>query len=121
MGIVVQIIKDDATIKDIINDVVPGKVFVIVIGIESENGATPDFDCALATESMFLAAHGVGLGARIYEGPTGNINSKKEQFQIPSGYKVVMVLRIGNIDKSVDAVSAATPRKKFEEVVNYKK
>jgi hypothetical protein len=33
----------------------------------------------------------------------------------------VVVLRIGNIDKSVDAVSAATPRKKPEEVINYKK
>jgi len=115
------VIKDEASMKEIVNDVVPGNVLIIVSGIESENGATPDFDCALATESMFLAAHGIGLGARIYEGPTGNINSKKEQFQIPSGYKVVMVLRIGNIDKSVDAVSAATPRKKFEEVVNYKK
>jgi nitroreductase len=115
------VIKDDASMKEIISDVVPGNVLIIVSGIESENGATPDFDCALATESMFLAAHGVGLGARIYEGPTGNINSKKEQFQIPSGYKVVMVLRIGNIDKSVDAVSAASSRKKFEEVVNFKK
>ena len=74
-----------------------------------------------STESMFVAAHSLGLGARIYGSPTGNINSKKEQFQIPSGYKVDMVLRIGNIDKSVDAVLAATPRKKFEEVVNYKK
>jgi len=115
------VIKDEATMKEIINEVVPGNVLIIVSGIESENGTTPDFDCALATESMFFAAHGVGLGARIYEGPTGNINSKKEMFQIPSGYKAVIVLRIGNIDKSVDAVSSATPRKKFEEVVNYKK
>ena len=115
------VIKDDATMKDIISDVVPGNVLVIVSGIESESGTTPDFDCALATESMFLAAHGVGLGARIYGSPTGNINSKREFFQIPSGYKAVIVLRIGNVDKSVDAVSAATPRKKFEEVVNYKK
>jgi nitroreductase len=115
------VIKDEATMKEIINDVVPGNVLIIVSGIESESGITPDFDCGLATESMFLAAHGQGLGARIYGSPTGNINSKKELFQIPSGYKVVMVLRIGNIDKSVDAVSAATPRKKFEEVVNVKK
>ena len=115
------VIKDEATMKEIVNDVVSGNVLVIVSGIESETGTTPDFDCALATESMFLAAHGVGLGARIYGSPTGNINSKREFFQIPSGYKAVIVLRIGNIDKSVDAVSAATPRKKFEEVVNYKK
>jgi nitroreductase len=107
--------------KEIINDVVPGNVLIIVSGIESENGTTPDFDCGLATENMFVAAHGVGLGARIYDSPTGKINSKKDLFLIPSGYKAVMVLRIGNTDKSVDAVSAATPRKKFEEVVNYKK
>jgi nitroreductase len=115
------VIKDETTMKEIVNDVVSGNVLVIVSGIESETGTTPDFDCGLATESMFLAAHGQGLGARIYGSPTGNINSKKELFQIPSGYKAVMVLRIGNTDKTVDAVSAATPRKKFEEVVNYKK
>lgn len=115
------VIKDEPTMKEIINNVVVGNVLVIVSGIESEGGKTPDFDCGLATESMFLAAHGLGLGARIYGSPTGNINSKKEQFQIPSGYKAVVVLRIGNIEKSVDGVSGATPRKKAEEVINYKK
>jgi nitroreductase len=115
------VIKDEATMKEIINNVVPGNILVIVSGIESEGGTTPDFDCGLATESMFVAAHSLGLGARIYGGPAGNINSKKELFQIPSGYKAVVALRIGNIDKSVDAVSAATPRKKPEEVINYKK
>ena len=115
------VIKDEASMKEIVNDVVPGNVLVVISGIESENGSTPDFDCALATESMFVAAHSLGLGARIYASSTGKINSNKEQFQIPSGYKAVIVLRIGNTDKTVDAVSAATPRKKFEEVVNYKK
>jgi nitroreductase len=115
------VIKDEITMKEIINDVVPGNVLVIVSGIESDAGATPDFDCGLATENMFVAAHALGLGARIYGSPAGNINSKKESFQIPSGYKAVVVLRIGNVDKSVDAVSAATPRKKPEEVINYKK
>jgi nitroreductase len=115
------VIKDEASMKEIINDVVPGNVLVVVSGTESESGATPDFDCGLATESMFIATHSLGLGARIYGSPTGNINAKKELFQIPSGYKAVMVLRIGNTDKSVDAVSAATPRKKPEDVVNFKK
>jgi nitroreductase len=115
------VIKDEATMKEIVNDVVPGNVLIIISGIESENGATPDFDCGLATESMFVAAHSLGLGARIYGSPTGNINSKKDLFQIPSGYKAVIVLRIGNTDKTVDAVSAASPRKKFDDVVNYKK
>jgi len=115
------VITDEATMKEIVNDVVPGNVLVVISGIESENGTTPDFDCGLATESMFVAAHSLGLGARIYGSPTGKINSNKDLFQIPSGYKAVIVLRIGNTDKTVDAVSAATPRKKFEEVVNYKK
>ncbi len=115
------IIKDEATMKEIVNDVVPSNVLIIISGVESENGTTPDFDCGLVTESMFVAAHSMGLGARIYGSPSGKINSNKDQFQIPSGYKAVIILRIGNIDKSVDAVSAATPRKKFEEVVNFKK
>jgi nitroreductase len=115
------VIKDDSTTKEIINNVVPGNVLVIVSGIESEGGTTPDFDCGLATENMVIAAHSLGLGARIYGSPVGNINSKKDLFQIPSGYKAVIVLRIGNIDKNVDAVSSATPRNKPEEVINYKK
>ena len=115
------VIKDEATMKEAISNVVPGNVLIIVSGMESQEGTTPDFDCGLATESMFVAAHGLGLGARIYGSPVGNINSKKEFFQIPSGYKAVTVLRIGNVDKGTDAVSGATPRKDAGEIVNYKK
>ncbi len=115
------VIKDETSMKEIINDVAPGNLLIVISGAESQSGTTPDFDCGLAAESMFVAAHSLGLGARIYGGPTGIINSKKEQYQIPSGYKAVVALRIGNVDKSVDAVSAATPRKKSEEVINYKK
>jgi nitroreductase len=114
------VIKDTVTMKEIVKDIIPGNVLVIVSGVESEAGTTPDFDCGLATESMFIAAHGLGLGARIYGGPAGNINSNRELFNIPSGYKAVVALRIGNVDKSVDAVSAASPRKTFEELVNFK-
>ena len=115
------VIRDEVTMKEIINDVVAGNVIIVISGTESQSGTTPDFDCGLAAESMFIAAHGLGLGARIYGGPIGNVNSKREAFQIPAGYKAVVALRIGNVDKAVDAVSGATPRKKAEEVVNYKK
>jgi nitroreductase len=114
------VIRDDATMKEIVTDIVPGNVLIVVSGIEREDGTTPDFDCGLAIQSMFIAAHSLGLGARIYGGPVGNINSNKELFQIPSGYKVVVALRVGNIDKTVDSVSAASPRKTPEEVINYK-
>jgi nitroreductase len=115
------VIKDEAVMKEIINNAVPGNVLIVISGIESESGTTPDFDCGLAAENMFVAAHGLGLGARIYGSPAVNINSKRERFQIPSGYKAVVVLRIGNADPGVDAVSAATPRQNPEEVINYYK
>lgn len=115
------VIKDDGSIREILGHEFPGNVLIIVSGIESGEGTTPDFDCGLATESMFIAAHGLGLGARIYGGPVGNINLKKEFFQIPTGYKAVIVLRIGNVLTNVDAVSGATPRNNPEEIINYKK
>jgi nitroreductase len=114
------VIKDEPTMKEVIGDIVPGNVVIIISGIEGEDGTTPEFDCGLATQSMFIAAHGLNLGARIYSGPVDSINSNKKLFQIPSGYKAVTALRIGNIDKNIDAASAASPRKTPEEIINYK-
>ncbi|HEC43287.1 MAG TPA: nitroreductase [Bacteroides sp.] len=115
------VIKDETVMKEIINNAISGNVLIIISGIESESGGTPDFDCGLAAENMFIAAHGLGLAACIYGSPAGNINLKKESFQIPTDYKAVVVLRVGNVDESVDAVTAATPRKNPEEVINYYK
>jgi nitroreductase len=116
------VIKDEATMREAIKDVVAGNVLIIISGAEGQNGAGPDlFGCGLTTENMFIAAHGLGLGARIYGGPVASVNSKRELFQLPEGYKAVMILRIGNVEKNVDAVSAASPRKSLEEVVNFKK
>lgn len=116
------VIRDDSTMKAIIKEVVPGNVLIIISAVEPQpGGRTPDFDCGLATHSMFVAAGGLGLGARIYGSPVGTINSTREVFQIPAGFRAVMVLRIGNIDKGVDAVSGASARKIQEDVVNFKK
>ena len=114
------VIKDVATMRQIMDDIVPGNILIIISGMVSESGTTPDFDCGLAAQSMFVAAHCLKLGARIYGGPVESINTNKELFQIPTKYKAVAALRIGNIDKSVDAVSAASPRKAPEEVICYK-
>lgn len=115
------VIKDEPTMKEINNTALQGNIMVVVSGLEAENGTASEFDCGLATENMFIALHGMGLGAHIYGSPAGKINSDKSHFQIPEGYKAIVVLRIGNVDKSVDAVSAASPRKAMEEVVNYRK
>ena len=108
--------------RSIISNVLPGNVLIIVSGTEAQQSLiSVDFDCALATQNMFMAAQGLGLGARIYGSPVASLNTKKEALHIPAGYRAVIVLRIGNIDKSVDAVSSASARKKPEEIINYKK
>jgi nitroreductase len=114
------VVRDETLMKQIITNITPGNVLIVVSGVEN-NGQTPDFDCGLATENMFLGATALGLGARIYGGPAAIANGKREELQIPEGYKVVMLLRVGNIDSEVDAVSGATARKTKEEVVNYVK
>jgi nitroreductase len=116
------VVKNNTLISSIIPNIMAGNILIIISGLESrQEDINVDFDCALATENMNIAAQSLGLGARIYTGPVNNINSTKKQLlEIPEGYRVVSVLRIGNIDNSVDAVSSASTRKKLEEVVNYK-
>jgi nitroreductase len=115
------VVRDETMMKQIVSNIIAGNVLIVVSGVESNEGRTPDFDCGLATENMFLGATALGLGARIYGGPAAIANGKREELQIPEGYKVVIILRVGNIDKDVDAVSGASARKTPEELVNYVK
>ncbi|MGQ9620750.1 MAG: nitroreductase family protein [Bacteroidales bacterium] len=113
------VIKDKTLLKELMPNITDGNILIIISGRESV--VTVDYDCGLATQNMYIAAQSLGLGAHIYAGPVNTINtSKKEALGIPEGYRAVMVLRIGHIDKSVDAVSAASARKKLEEIVNFK-
>ena len=114
------ITKDVSVMRQIVRDIPDGNVLIVVCGQESR--ATADYDCALATENMSLAAISLGLGARIYTGPIANVNATmKQTLQVPNGYKAVAVLRIGHIEKNVDAVSAASPRNSYEDVVTFLK
>jgi nitroreductase len=116
------VVKDTALMNALIPKITSGNILIVVSGPEPKvDNMLVDFDCALATENMYIAAQGLGLGAHIYASPVNNINtSMKEALSIPEGYKAVTVLRVGNIDKGVDAVSGASARKKLEEVVIYK-
>jgi nitroreductase len=113
------VVKNEAIMKEIIPAVVPGNVLIVISGKETETGGTPDFDCGLAAENMFIAATTLGLGARIYGSPVAAAIKVREKLQIPAGFKPVIILRTGNVAKSADAVSGATPRKTMEEVVNF--
>ena len=116
------VIRNETLISQIMRDPVPENIVIIVSGAEAiQEGIDVDFDCALATENMFIAAHSLGLGAHIYTGPIRSINSKKQEFSIPTGYRAIAVLRIGHVNDNVDAVSSATIRKKKEDIVNFVK
>ena len=113
------VLKNEAMMKEIISNITPGNVIIIVSGKVSQSGATPEFDCGLTTQNMFVAATSMGLGARIYGGPIAAAREKKEALQVPEGFTPVIMLRVGNIEKSTDAGSGASPRKTKEEIVNW--
>lgn len=116
------VVKDRTLASGIVKNITEGNVLIVVSGLESATpGSSTEFDCALATQNMYIAAQSLGLGAHIYASPIKDINStKKEAIGIPEGYKAVTVLRIGYMDKDVDATSAASPRKAPEDLVVYK-
>ena len=73
------VVKDSALIGEIIPNSTAGNILIVVSGQEPvQQGMNVDFDCALATENMFVAAQSLGLGAHIYTGPVNNINLTKK-------------------------------------------
>ncbi len=116
------VVKDAALLKDVIPDFTPGNVLILVSGQEdAPEGTNIDIDCSIATANMFIGGQLLGLGVHIYGGPVNKINQNmRPDLGIPDGYKVVSLLRVGNIDKTIDAASGASTRKDINEVVNYR-
>jgi nitroreductase len=115
------VVKDQAMTGEILKNITAGNILIVISGQVKQDGTVDPFDCALAAENMYIASQALGLGARIYGGPVSEINTNwKQKLGIPDDYKAVAVLRVGNIDKNIDAVSAASARKKTEEVVIYR-
>ena len=115
-------VKDFSIMKQIMGNVTQGNALIVICGSEAQESSVVDFDCGLATENMTVAAQSLGLGARIYGSPINSINSSLKQIlKIPTGYRAVMVLRVGHIEKGVDATSAASARKSYDEFVTFLK
>jgi nitroreductase len=116
------VVKDTTLIDELIPKITRGNILIVVSGLDpNPDGINVYFDCALATENMFIAAQSLGLGGHIYTGPVKNINATKlKLLELPEGYKVISVLRVGTVDRNVDAVTSASARKASEEIVNYK-
>jgi nitroreductase len=113
------VVSDPQLAKKIMNDAVNGNVFIIVSSDTSSRDAV--FDCALATENMYLAAQALGYGSRIYASPLNTVNgSLKNELGIQQGFNAVAVIRVGRPASGVDAVSSASPRKPASGTVTYK-
>jgi nitroreductase len=116
------VVKDTALTRKMIPAINDGNVIILISGIDTELGkANVHFNCALATQNMYIAAQSLGLGARIYGGPVRKVNEgMKDLLEIPEGYSVVSLLRIGNVDPGIDAVSSASPRQPMDSLINFK-
>jgi nitroreductase len=116
------VVKDNALVNELVRNATEGNILIVICGTEpAQPGQSSDYDCGLATQNMYIAAQGLGLGAHIYMSSVGTINStKKQAMGIPEGYKATAILRIGHIDTKIDAASSASTRKEFDKVVIYR-
>ena len=116
------VVRTLSLVQKIVPQTVEGNVLIVISAVgDGKTNTREIIDCALAVESMYLAAQALGYGSRIYTGPINNLNEKlKGDLGIPAGSSAVAIVRIGRIQAGADAVSSASPRKKAEELVTYK-
>jgi nitroreductase len=116
------VVQTKSLLSKIMPNVADGAVIIVISGANADGSSRVVLDCALATESIYLAAQSLGYGSRIYTGRTveGVNRNLKGELGIPSSNGVVAVVRIGRAAPDADAVSAASPRKPSNDVVSYK-
>jgi len=107
--------------KKMVPQTVDGNVIIVVSAPgDGRTNGTEILDCALAVQSIYLAAQALGYGSRIYTGPMNDINrSLKAELGLPNGHSAVALVRIGKVEK-LDAVSGASSRKSADSLVTYK-
>jgi nitroreductase len=116
------VIQNQDLAKQIIRNNTDGNILIVISGEgDGRTNGRVILDCALAAESIYLAAQALGYGSRIYTGPMDTINNQlKTALDLPNGYSAVALVRIGRVQPPVDAVSAASARKPADNVVTYK-
>jgi nitroreductase len=107
--------------RRIIPNVTEGNVLIVISAPgDGKTNSAQILDCALAAQSVYLAAQALGLGSRIYTGPVDGVNRDlKQVLGLPSGHSVVVIVRIGRI-APIDATSAASSRNQAGSLVTYK-
>ena len=113
------VVRDETVVMGMLRGAAKGCVIIVISGpAEEREGMNVSFDTALATQNMYLTAQDLGLGARILTGPLRDMDEAgKAYFQIPAGLDAIAFLAVGHV--GADAISAASPRKSLNEMVNY--
>jgi nitroreductase len=116
------VVQSQDLAKRIIPGITDGNVLIVISASgDGKTNGSAILDCALAAESMYLAAQALGLGSRIYTGPMDALNrSLKTDLGLPGGHSAVVLILVGRVPAGVDAVSAASSRKPTDSVVKYK-
>jgi nitroreductase len=116
------VVRTPALARQIVSNNEDGNV-LIVISAEGDGrtNGRQILDCALAAQSIYLAAQTLGYGSRIYTGPIDSVNrTLKTQLGLPNGHNAIVLVRVGRIQGNVDALSAASSRAAASAKVQYK-
>ena len=100
-----------------------GNILVVVSG-DLSDAARKDaviLDCGLTAQSMFLAAHALGLGARQFTSGAiiNRANGLKGELGIPAEHSTIIVTRIGKLSTGADAVTAPSARANINDKVRH--
>jgi nitroreductase len=116
------VVRTFALTRDIVSNNMDGNVLIIISAEgDGKTNGNQILDCALAAESIYLAAQALGYGSRIYTGPIDQINQRlKTQLGLPAGHSAVVLVRVGRVQGNVDTTTAASSRAAASAKVQYK-
>ena len=113
------VVQDLTLAQRVVPQSVQGNVIIVI----STEGTTEReiIDCALATQTIYLAAQALGYGSQIYTGPIAMVNRDlKSPLGLPANRNAVAAVRIGRVAAATDAASSASPRRAASEMVTFR-
>jgi len=104
------VITNSADVRQIHRGAADGNVVIVISGRLHDPIPSVEIDSGIAAAYMQLAAESLGLGVRMLLMPVAMIEDRRDDFEIPRDYRVVLALIIGHADDAIDGFATATPR-----------
>jgi len=109
----ITVVQNMNLAKQLFPDITEGNALIVISGPgDGKTNSTVILDCALAAQSMYLAAQAMKLGARQYTNSAliNRINSSKTTLGIPEDHNAIIAIRVGKLPSGIDVISSASPR-----------